>query len=86
MKKYPTVTTTIEGHTDNVGRMKSNMKLSQRRADSVKNYLVKKYGIEPSRLQAIGYGPTRPVADNNTVAGRRENRRTVAVFQTMVEK
>jgi OOP family OmpA-OmpF porin len=86
MKKYPTVTTTIEGHTDNVGSMKSNMELSQRRAESVKNYLVEKYGIEPSRLRAKGYGPTRPVADNKTAAGRMKNRRIVAVFETMVQK
>jgi OOP family OmpA-OmpF porin len=66
--------------------MKSNMELSQRRAESVKSYLVEKYGIEPSRLQAKGYGPTRPVADNQTAAGRLRNRRTVAVFETMVQK
>jgi outer membrane protein OmpA-like peptidoglycan-associated protein len=86
MKKNPTVTTTIEGHTDNVGSRNSNIELSQRRAESVKNYLVEKYGIEPSRLQAKGYGPTRPVADNNTAAGRSKNRRTVAVFETKLQK
>ena len=86
MKKYPTVTTTIEGHTDNVGSKKSNMKLSQRRADSVKNYLVKKFGIASSRLQAKGYGPTKPIADNKTAAGKLKNRRTVAAFETMVQK
>jgi outer membrane protein OmpA-like peptidoglycan-associated protein len=86
MKKYPSVTTTIEGYTDNVGNMKNNMELSQRRAESVKNYLVGKFGIEPSRLRAKGYGPTRPVADNNTAEGRLKNRRTVAVFETMVQK
>ncbi|MGA2150781.1 MAG: OmpA family protein [Geobacteraceae bacterium] len=86
MKKYPTVTTTIEGHTDNIGSMNSNMELSQRRAESVKSYLVEKYGIEPSRLRAKGYGPTKPVADNKTAAGRLRNRRTVAVFETMVQK
>jgi OOP family OmpA-OmpF porin len=86
MKKYPTVTTTIEGHTDNVGKMKSNMKLSRRRAESVRNYLVKHFGVEPSRLRAEGYGPTKPIADNKTAAGRLKNRRTVAVFETMVKK
>jgi OOP family OmpA-OmpF porin len=86
MKKYPTVKTTIEGYTDNVGSMKSNIELSQRRAESVKDYLVNKYGIDPSRLQAIGYGPTRPIADNKTAAGRMKNRRTVAVFETMLQK
>ena len=86
MKKYPTATTTIEGHTDSVGKLKSNMKLSQRRADSVRNYLVKNFGIDSSRLQAKGYGPTKPIADNKTAAGRLKNRRTVAVFETMVEQ
>lgn len=86
MKKYPSVTTTIEGHTDSVGSAKYNMKLSQRRADSVMNYLVKNFGIEPSRLKAKGYGLTKPVADNKTAAGRAQNRRTVAAFETMVVK
>jgi outer membrane protein OmpA-like peptidoglycan-associated protein len=64
----------IEGHTDWIGSDAYNMGLSQRRADSVRTYLINK-GIDPSRLIAVGYGETRPIADNNTVLGRAKNRR-----------
>ncbi|AJE02567.1 OmpA family protein [Geobacter pickeringii] len=80
MKKYPTTTAVIEGHTDNVGTSEHNMELSQRRADSVVTYLVDKYGIERSRLSAKGYGYSRPVADNATEEGRQKNRRMEAVI------
>ena len=56
------------------------MKLSQRRADSVRNYLVKKLGVAPERLQAKGFGPTRPRATNKTAAGKALNRRIEANF------
>jgi OmpA-OmpF porin, OOP family len=65
----------IEGHTDSVGREKMNLALSQKRADSVKGYLIKK-GIELKRLQSRGFGPTRPIASNKTEKGRAQNRRT----------
>ncbi|GEM_PF-2569209 len=65
----------VEGHTDAIGSEAYNMKLSQKRADSVKDYLVKK-GIDGSRLESVGYGKTRPIADNKTEAGRAQNRRT----------
>ena len=64
----------VEGHTDWIGSDSYNMKLSQRRADSVVDYLVKK-GVSPSRLEAAGYGKTRPIATNKTAAGRAQNRR-----------
>jgi outer membrane protein OmpA-like peptidoglycan-associated protein len=64
----------IEGHTDNVGRDDRNLDLSQRRAESVKRWLVE-HGIEESRLTAEGLGETRPIADNTTPAGRQTNRR-----------
>lgn len=64
----------IEGHTDWIGSDAYNMGLSQRRADSVRTYLINK-GIDPGRLIAVGYGETRPIADNNTVLGRAKNRR-----------
>jgi OOP family OmpA-OmpF porin len=79
MKKYPETTAVIEGHTDNVGSDTENMKLSQRRADSVVRYLVDSLHIERSRLSAIGYGATRPLANNNTEEGKRLNRQTIAV-------
>jgi OmpA-OmpF porin, OOP family len=65
----------IAGHTDNVGQDADNLKLSQARAESVKNYLVKK-GVAAARLKAKGYGASQPVADNSTVEGRQKNRRT----------
>lgn len=65
----------IEGHTDNVGKPEDNLKLSQARADAVRNWLLKK-GIQPEKLVAKGYGDTKPVADNATAEGRQLNRRT----------
>ena len=65
----------VEGHTDWIGGDAANQTLSERRANAVRDYLVAK-GIEPDRLVAVGYGETRPVADNNSVEGRARNRRT----------
>jgi outer membrane protein OmpA-like peptidoglycan-associated protein len=65
----------IEGHTDNVGKAADNQKLSLQRAIAVVNYLVI-HGIRSSRLKAIGYGATKPVAGNQTEEGRAQNRRT----------
>lgn len=65
---------TIEGHTDNSGIPTKNMVLSQRRADAIRAYLLSK-GIDGNRLTAVGYGSSRPMADNRTVAGRAANRR-----------
>ena len=80
MKKYPSTTAVIEGHTDNVGNAEYNLDLSQRRAEAVVNYLVENLGIERSRLSAKGYGLTRPVADNSTDEGRQKNRRIEAII------
>jgi len=65
----------IEGHTDTVGSHSKNMQLSQARADSVRDYLLQQ-GVDPARLSAVGFGPDRPVASNNTSVGRGQNRRT----------
>jgi OOP family OmpA-OmpF porin len=80
MKKYPDTTALIEGHSDDVGTDEFNLKLSQQRAESVVNYLIDSYHIAPSRLTAIGYGKSRPIADNSTEEGRRANRRINAVI------
>lgn len=64
----------IAGHTDSVGDAAINQKLSQRRADAVRKYLVQS-GVNPSRLKATGYGETQPVADNGSDSGRKANRR-----------
>ena len=64
----------IGGHTDSTGEDAYNMGLSQRRAESVRSYLVSK-GVKASRLEAKGYGETKPVASNDTNEGRAKNRR-----------
>jgi outer membrane protein OmpA-like peptidoglycan-associated protein len=65
----------IGGHTDNVGSDEANLTLSNNRAQSVVDYLIKK-GVAPDRLTAKGYGETQPIATNDTDAGRAKNRRT----------
>ncbi|MCS7076650.1 MAG: OmpA family protein [Bacteroidia bacterium] len=74
LKSNPDLRIEIQGHTDNQGDKQKNMQLSQERAMSVKNYLVKK-GIDPSRIDAVGYGDTQPIASNDTEANRQKNRR-----------
>ncbi len=75
LKLKSTMEVEIQGHTDDVGKPEENLKLSQERADAVKNYLVSK-GIAAGRVTAKGYGHTMPVADNSTEKGRSQNRRT----------
>ena len=64
----------IEGHTDSRGREAANLDLSQRRAASVRKFLVE-HGVDEGRLDSEGYGQTQPIADNRTAAGRGKNRR-----------
>jgi OOP family OmpA-OmpF porin len=71
---YPDVRIEIQGHTDDRGNDEYNKDLSQRRAESVKNYFISK-GIDTSRLTAIGYGEEIPIADNKSGRGRARNRR-----------
>lgn len=66
----------IEGNTDNVGSRASNVTLSERRARSVANYLIKEHNMSPNRLIIVGNGPDKPLASNNTNEGRAQNRRT----------
>jgi outer membrane protein OmpA-like peptidoglycan-associated protein len=70
----PNLKLNISGHTDNTGKADKNQILSENRAKSVVDYLVKK-GIDASRLSSAGFGQDQPVADNKTVAGRAKNRR-----------
>jgi outer membrane protein OmpA-like peptidoglycan-associated protein len=72
----PALKLSVEGHTDNVGNDTYNQTLSENRAASVKEYLVRK-GIDESRLTAQGFGETTPIADNSTPGGRAKNRRVV---------
>lgn len=79
LKKYPNTTAIIEGHTDNIGTAGDNMKLSQRRAESVVDDLVDRFHIARARLRAVGYGDSRPLTENRTEEGKRKNRRIGAV-------
>jgi OOP family OmpA-OmpF porin len=65
----------LAGHTDSDGNDGFNLSLSQKRADAVRNYLIKK-GVQANRMTAVGYGETQPIADNNTEDGKQLNRRT----------
>jgi outer membrane protein OmpA-like peptidoglycan-associated protein len=77
----------IEGHTDDVGADKYNLKLSEQRAASVKQYLVE-HGIDAGRLASKGHGETKPVGDNKTEEGKEKNRRVefIIVEQDVVKK
>ena len=66
----------VEGHTDNRGTAKYNLKLSQDRAASVRAHLISVGGIDASRLDAQGFGLTKPIAPNKTAKGRAANRRS----------
>lgn len=68
----------IEGHTDNVGNPQRNQRLSEQRAQSVRQYLVD-HGVEEERVEAVGLGDQQPVADNDTEEGRAQNRRIEAI-------
>jgi outer membrane protein OmpA-like peptidoglycan-associated protein len=71
----------IEGHTDSTGDAAHNIDLSKRRAEAVKSVLVAQFGIDGARLSTAGLGATKPVASNDTPAGRAENRRVEFVRQ-----
>ena len=73
---YPTLTLTITGHTDSDGTDEYNQKLSEDRANSVKNYLIKKL-IAENRLIAVGKGESEPIDNTNTASGKEKNRRVV---------
>lgn len=81
LRRYANVKAEIAGHTDSRGTDAYNQKLSERRANAVRNMLIQRFGIDAGRLTAVGYGESKPVASNDTEAGRAENRRVVAVMQ-----
>lgn len=74
LEEYPTAEFTVEGHTDSTGSASLNKRLSEERANSVRDFLINE-GIDASRLTAVGYGEERPIASNNTRSGRSQNRR-----------
>ncbi len=79
LQEFDKTTVTVNGHADARGAEDYNMQLSQQRALSVSNYLSSQ-GVAAGRLQAVGYGETRPIADNSTTAGQTANRRVEIVI------
>jgi OOP family OmpA-OmpF porin len=86
LKTYPNTRITLDGHTCWIGTEDYNKDLSQRRAESVKAYLVDKFGITASRLTTRGYGESLPISSNDTKEGRMKNRRVMAEISTVVKK
>ncbi|HUQ65998.1 MAG TPA: OmpA family protein [Flavitalea sp.] len=87
LKDYPDTDIEVQGHTDSRGTEKYNMRLSERRASEVSDYL-KMHGVTASRVTTKGYGETAPVSDNNTDDGRAQNRRVtflITANKKMVE-
>jgi OmpA-OmpF porin, OOP family len=79
LRQHSSLRLRIEGHTDNVGQAAANQALSEKRAAAVRQHLVSSYGIDGSRLEAVGKGQTEPAAGNDTPEGRQNNRRVVLV-------
>jgi len=80
LKKYENTNILIEGHTDSQGSEDYNQELSEERAESVSKYLID-LGINPGRINTVGYGEEQPIAENDTESGRQENRRVeVAIY------
>ena len=80
MQENPELHILVEGYTDSVGSEAYNQRLSERRAESVRTYMVA-HGIAPGRIETRGYGETKPVASNDTAEGRARNRRVVIVTE-----
>ena len=85
-KQLPGTVIEIGGHTDSKGSDEYNLKLSQRRAKSVRDYLIQNFALNGTLLTAVGYGESRPVTSNDTDAGRAENRRMAATLQGVFKK
>ncbi len=86
LQKFDDLNVEVEGHTDSQGPDDYNQSLSQRRAQAVVDVLVNQHGISASRLQAVGYGESRPVETNETDAGRAKNRRVMATLEVEYEE
>ena len=75
LKENPDIKVEIGGHTDSLGSTKENKKISEKRAESVKKYLMDKFNIAGDRMVVKGYGSSKPIANNSTKEGRAKNRR-----------
>lgn len=80
LNQYPQTSIIISGHTDSTGTEEYNQKLSERRAEVVKNALAG-MGVNPSRMTSVGYGESKPVTDNSTESGRQMNRRVEIIIK-----
>ena len=85
IRTFPDARITITGHTDSFGGDELNQKLSQERADAVRQYLLANMSFDPARMDAIGYGETQPVASNETPEGRTRNRRIDVIIHPRLQ-
>jgi OOP family OmpA-OmpF porin len=86
VKLFPDATITVEGHTDSYGSDKQNWQLSYDRAENVMLYIVENMDMDKSRIEAIGFGESRPIATNETEQGRAKNRRIAVVIHPKLEE
>lgn len=86
MQQFEKTALTVEGYTDDRGAADYNKRLSQKRAEAVRNTLIKDFNLDPNRVSAIGYGEENPIADNATKEGRSANRRVVGVIKSTIQK
>jgi outer membrane protein OmpA-like peptidoglycan-associated protein len=80
LKDNPNIKIEIQGYSDNTGEKSKNIEISKNQAKKIKNYLVKKFGLDPSRLATKGFGPAHPRFDNSTTIGRMKNKRVEFVI------
>lgn len=83
---FPVTKITITGHTDSYGSDATNLALSKNRAEAVKNYLLGNMNIDPTKIEAVGYGESKPIATNETEEGRARNRRIEVVIHPNLEE
>jgi outer membrane protein OmpA-like peptidoglycan-associated protein len=81
IKTFPGCSVTVEGHTDALGSDEINRKISQDRADAVRQYLLANMSVPASRFDSVGFGETKPIASNETDEGRTKNRRIDLVIR-----
>ena len=86
LKRYKEFPVNIEGHTDSIGKDSYNLNLSSDRAGAVAKYLIDRCGLSSKRITALGYGESRPVADNSTKKGRVRNRRVEIIIMRNIKK
>ena len=80
INEFPNCSVIIEGHTDSQGRVANNNVLSQKRAESVRKYILENSNIKENKIRSVGYGQSRPIADNSTEEGKAKNRRIEVIL------